>query len=160
MRIKYTSETAEFKVVRLRELAPVEVGDTPDKIADYWRANIATAQWYDPEKESMCVVFLNARRKIIGFNLVALGTIDTVTSANREVFKAAIVMGCVAVVLGHNHPSGDPTPSESDIKFTRKLIDAGKIIGIDVLDHIIMGTVSADRPRDFLSLRELGYFYS
>ncbi|MFO1500264.1 MAG: JAB domain-containing protein [Verrucomicrobiota bacterium] len=60
----------------------------------------------------------------------------------------------------HNHPSGDPTPSEADIKVTRDLIRAGQVVKIDVLDHIILGQRTQERPRDFVSLKELGYFYS
>jgi DNA repair protein RadC len=63
------------------------------------------------------------------------------------------------IVLVHNHPSGDPTPSEADIKVTRDLIRAGQLIKIEVLDHVILGRATVDRPKDFSSLRELGYFY-
>jgi len=62
--------------------------------------------------------------------------------------------------LVHNHPSGDPTPSEADIKVTRDLIRAGQLLKIEVLDHVILGRATVDRPKDFSSLRELGYFYS
>ncbi|HTD67382.1 MAG TPA: JAB domain-containing protein, partial [Candidatus Limnocylindria bacterium] len=60
----------------------------------------------------------------------------------------------------HNHPSGDPAPSEADIKATRDLIRAGQLLKIDVLDHVILGRATAERPKDYASLRELGYFYS
>ena len=62
-------------------------------------------------------------------------------------------------MLVHNHPSGDPTPSEADIKITRDLIRAGQLLKIDVLDHVILGRRTEARPRDYVSLRELGYFY-
>jgi DNA repair protein RadC len=78
----------------------------------------------------------------------------------REVFKRAISASAACVVLAHNHPSGDPTPSEADIKVTRDLIRAGQLLKIEVLDHIILGSATKDRARDFVSLRELGYFYS
>ena len=76
-----------------------------------------------------------------------------------EVFKAAIAASAAAVVLAHNHPSGDPTPSEADIKVTRDLIRAGQLLKIEVLDHVIIGRATPDRPKDYASLRELGYFY-
>ena len=63
-----------------------------------------------------------------------------------------------AIVLVHNHPSGDASPSEGDIKVTRDLIRAGQLLRIDVLDHVILGRPTSDRPKDFVSLRELGYF--
>ncbi len=88
------------------------------------------------------------------------GTLDTMLVHPREVFKAAIAANAAAVVLAHNHPSGDPTPSEADIKVTRDLIRAGQLLKIEVLDHVIIGRATPERPKDYASLRELGYFYS
>ena len=88
------------------------------------------------------------------------GTLDTLLVHPREVFRAAIAANAAAVVLAHNHPSGDPTPSEADIKVTRDLIRAGQLLKIDVLDHVIIGRATPERPKDYASLRELGYFYS
>jgi DNA repair protein RadC len=76
------------------------------------------------------------------------------------VFRAAIAANAAGVVLLHNHPSGDPTPSDADIKVTRDLIRAGHLLKIEVVDHIIIGRASAERARDYSSLRELGHFYS
>jgi DNA repair protein RadC len=70
----------------------------------------------------------------------------------REVFRAAILDGAGAIILAHNHPSGDPTPSSEDIRITRQLVEAGKILDIEVLDHVVVGR--GERP--FLSLRESG----
>jgi DNA repair protein RadC len=78
----------------------------------------------------------------------------------REVFRPAIAAGAAALVLVHNHPSGDPTPSEADIRVTRDLIRAGQLLKIEVLDHIILGRRTTERAKDYVSLRELGYFYS
>lgn len=91
---------------------------------------------------------------------ISQGTLDTLLVHPREVFKSAIAANAACIVLAHNHPSGDPTPSESDLKVTRDLIRAGQLLKIDVLDHIIIGKTSNERSRDFVSLRELGYFYS
>jgi DNA repair protein RadC len=108
----------------------------------------------------MIVVLLNTRRRPIGFEIISNGTLDTILIHPREVFKPAIVLGASAVILAHNHPSGDPTPSEADIKATRDMIRAGQLIKIDVLDHVIIGQATPDRPKAWASLRELGYFYS
>ena len=78
----------------------------------------------------------------------------------REVFRTAILAAASAVILAHNHPSGDPAPSEADIKVTRDLIRAGQLLKIEVLDHVILGRPTPERAKDFSSLRELGYFYS
>jgi DNA repair protein RadC len=91
---------------------------------------------------------------------LASGTLDTLLVHPREVFRAAVSSGAAALILAHNHPSGDPTPSEADIRVTRDLIRAGQLLKIEVLDHIILGRRVADRDRDYVSLRELGYFYS
>ena len=110
--------------------------------------------------ETLQVLLLNTRRRLIRVEPVTDGTIDTLLVHPREVFKAAIAANAAAVVLAHNHPSGDPTPSEADIKVTRDLIRAGQLLKIEVLDHVIIGRATPERPKDYASLRELGYFYS
>ncbi len=109
--------------------------------------------------ESLQVLFLNTRRRLIGMQNVSQGTLDTILVHPREVFAAAISKRASAIVLVHNHPSGDPTPSEADIKVTRDLIRAGQLLKIDVLDHVIIGRATPERTKDFSSLRELGYFF-
>jgi DNA repair protein RadC len=110
--------------------------------------------------ETLQVLLLNTRRRLIRVEEITDGTIDTLLVHPREVFKAAIAANAAAVVLAHNHPSGDPTPSEADIKVTRDLIRAGQLLKIDVLDHVIIGRATAERAKDYVSLRELGHFYS
>jgi DNA repair protein RadC len=127
--------------------------DAPERVADLLRE---TNRTYDVE--NFQVVLLNTRRKLIRVENISQGTLDTILVHPREVFKPAIAANAAAIILVHNHPSGDPTPSEADIKVTRDLIRAGHLLKIDVLDHIILGRASQDRPRDYVSLRELGYF--
>ncbi len=91
---------------------------------------------------------------------LAQGTLDTLLIHPREVFARAITRKAAAIILVHNHPSGDPTPAEADIKVTRDLIRGGELLKIEVVDHIILGKRTEERARDFVSLRELGYFYS
>jgi DNA repair protein RadC len=110
--------------------------------------------------ETFQVLLLNTRRRLIRVEEISQGTLDTILVHPREVFKSAISARAAALVLVHNHPSGDPTPSEADIKVTRDLIRAGQLIKIEVLDHVILGHATVDRPKDYSSLRELGYFYS
>jgi len=142
----------EFKVMRVRECEPMtELLDEPEKVAQYWRQNIPKADWYDPMKEALVVFVLNTRRRIIGHNLVSLGNLDTCTLTPREVFRPVIVAAGSALILAHNHPSGDPTPSEADIKVTRDLVRAGQLLKIEILDHVIIG-------HKHTSLRELGYY--
>ena len=110
--------------------------------------------------ETLQVLLLNTRRRLIRVAEITDGTLDTLLVHPREVFKAAIAANAAAVVLAHNHPSGDPTPSEADIKVTRDLIRAGQLLKIDVLDHVIIGRATPERSKDYASLRELGYFHS
>jgi len=104
------------------------------------------------------VVLLNTRRKLIEVKAISQGTLDTILVHPRDVFKQAILANAAAIVLVHNHPSGDPTPSEADIKVTRDLIRAGQLLKVEVLDHVILGRKCQARERDYVSLRELGYF--
>jgi DNA repair protein RadC len=110
--------------------------------------------------ESFQVLLLNTRKRLIRVDEISRGTLDTILVHPREVFRAAIVANAAGVVLIHNHPSGDPTPSEADIKVTRDLIRAGQLLKIEVVDHVIIGRATAERAKDYSSLRELGYFYS
>jgi DNA repair protein RadC len=129
--------------------------DTPERVADLLREE---NRLYDAEQFQ--VLLLNTRRRLIRVERLARGTLDTVMVHPRDVFRLAITGNASAVVLVHNHPSGDPSPSEADIRVTRDLIRAGQLLKIDVLDHVILGRRSADRGCDYVSLRELGYFYS
>jgi len=128
--------------------------DSPDRIADLLREE---NRLY--EVEHFQVLLLNTRRRLIRVVPVSQGTVDTVLTHPREVFRTAIAANASAIILVHNHPSGDPSPSESDIRTTRDLIRAGKHIKIEILDHIILGRQTDTSDRDFVSLRELGYFY-
>jgi DNA repair protein RadC len=129
--------------------------DTPGRIAELLREENRA---YDVELFQ--VVLLNTRRRLLKIERVSQGTLDTILVHPREVFKHAIAANAAAIILTHNHPSGDPTPSEADIKVTRDLIRAGQLLKIEVLDHVIIGRATPERPRDYVSLRELGYFYA
>ena len=147
----------EYKVVALRECPLPEdmhLCDTPERAADYWRTHVVNHPAFNPDVECFVVLLLNARRRVKGHTLVSTGTLDTLVVHSREVFRAAIIAAASAIVLAHNHPSGEAVPSEADIKVTRDLIRAGQLLKIEVLDHVIIG---ADR---YCSLRELGYFYA
>jgi len=90
------------------------------------------------KKEHFLVLCLDTRNHLININKVSIGSLDCSIVHPREVFKDAISSSAASVIFIHNHPSGDPTPSEDDIKMTKRLIEAGEIIGIEVLDHIII----------------------
>jgi DNA repair protein RadC len=108
--------------------------------------------------ETLQVLLLNTRHKLIRVEDISDGTRDTLLVDPGAVFKKAIEAGASAIVLVHNHPSGDPSPSDQDIRTTRDLIRAGRLLKIDVLDHVIIGRPTPERPKDYSSLRELGHF--
>jgi DNA repair protein RadC len=89
--------------------------------------------------EQLGVVLLDAKHRVIRTVVVAKGTLNSVTVEPRDVFREATVAGALAIVVFHNHPSGDPTPSVDDIEVTRRLAAAGVLMGIDVVDHIVLG---------------------
>jgi DNA repair protein RadC len=135
----------------LRNEAPLM--DTPEAVADLLREEARLRR-----VEVFQVLLLNARRRLIRVEDVSDGILDTILVHPREVFEKAISARAAAVVLVHNHPSGDPSPSEADIKVTRDLIRAGQLLKIEVLDHIILGRATPEREQDFASLRQLGFF--
>jgi len=157
-RDKAVTLVAAFALARMmaKELGSESpVLDTPEAVADLVRENNRLR-----EVETFQILMLNTRRRLIRLVDTAQGTLDTLLVHPREVFKHAISANAAAIVLVHNHPSGDPTPSEADIKVTRDLIRAGQLLKIDVLDHVIIGRKSQERSKDYASLRELGYFYT
>lgn len=103
------------------------------------------------DREHFVVVLLDTQNQIIGIHTVTVGTLDASLVHPREIFKAAILANSAAILLAHNHPSGDPTPSAEDRSVTRLLVDAGVALGIEVLDHLVLG----DAPR-YYSFQEAG----
>ena len=92
----------------------------------------------DLKKEHFVALYINARNKLIHRDLVSVGTLNANLVHPREVFEPAIARSSVQVIVAHNHPSGDPEPSEDDLVITKKLVDGGKLLGIEVIDHIII----------------------
>lgn len=101
-------------------------------------------------EEYMYMLCLNTKLKLNGIFEVSHGNVNSSVVGTREVFQKALLGNAVSIILIHNHPSGDCTPSIQDIEVTKRLVEAGKIIGIDVLDHIIIG-------KNYCSLKEKGY---
>jgi len=129
--------------------------DTPESVALLLRDELSLL-----ETERFVVLLLDTRRHLLRLEEVGRGLLDSVLVHPREVFRPALIAGAHAIVVAHNHPTGDPTPSTADIRTTRDLIRAGQLLRVEVLDHIIIGRPSAERARDFCSLKELGQFYS
>lgn len=93
----------------------------------------------DGDKENFLLLAMNARGQVTGYKVVGVGTMTASLVHPREVFRAALALEAVTVLVVHNHPSGDPTPSDEDRELTQRLKKAGEIIGIPVVDHIVLG---------------------
>lgn len=149
--MNYSTALVQLPLVR-------EAGKRIVTPADVYRECIDIA---DLAQESFHILALNTRNCLINRHLIALGLADASLVHPREVFRAAIEDSSAAVVLAHNHPSGETTPSAEDLRITKQLIEVGKIIDIKVLDHVIVGRPIAavgDQPgrSGFVSLRESG----
>ncbi len=91
------------------------------------------------DREEFIALHLNAKNTIVSYEIVSIGTLSSSLVHPREVFKAAILSNAASIILCHNHPSGDPDPSKEDLNLTKRLAEAGKLLGIEVLDHVIFG---------------------
>ena len=106
----------------------------------------------DLKREHFVVIFLNARNQVIKTETVSIGSLNASLVHPREVFAPAVGISAASVILGHNHPSSDVTPSREDIELTRRMVQAGEIMGIEVVDHLIVGS---DK---FISMKEANVF--
>lgn len=137
--MKYSFAEITVKTVRLHEPS-AQPTDQPVKIRELWEKYVTASSWYDPDKEAMVVFLLNTRLNCIGFNLVSLGTLSETSAHPREIFRAAIAGAAHGIILAHNHPSGDPTPSDADRRLTRRLREASETMGIPLVDHVVVGS--------------------
>ena len=142
------SETHAFyhiKLVREGRATYSEVVSAPAEAAAFFQKHIGKSV-----QEHFTALFLNARNAPIGWREISRGSVSASIVHPRECFLPAISLAASSVILAHNHPSGDPSPSKDDLDLTRRLVKAGEILGIEVLDHLIIVEDS------FLSLKERG----
>ena len=137
---KIGDESASYKI------------ESPDSVSKY----LELIGLHNDEQENFVVLFLDTRNNVKGFDKVTRGLVDRSHIHPREVFRAAIIQGASKIILCHNHPSGDCTPSKQDIRATKDLANAGKIIGIKVIDHIIVGEKLGEF--NWLSMMKTGTF--
>src|SRR5699024_7372546 len=102
-------------------------------------------------QEHLVALFLNTKNQILHRQTIFIGSLNASIVHPREIFREAVKRSAASIICAHNHPSGDHTPSQEDIHVTRRLVEVGKMIGIEVLDHLIIG------DRKFISLKEKGY---
>ncbi len=125
---------------------------TPDQAAAVLRERARTLN-----TEVFWALLLDSKNRLIGEpKQISQGTLNSSLVHPRELFRKALEHACAGIILAHNHPSGDPTPSSEDIKITKQMVGAGKVMGIRIYDHIIIGRRKSHHSTDFLSLRETG----
>lgn len=146
----------DFQILKAQAL--LELGRRAAGVADFQFLNYRgpedvfkhLAPLMDRRQEQFWAVYLSAKMDVLATREVHRGTATSSIVGTREVFGEALRLGAVSLIVAHNHPSGDPTPSPEDIAVTRKLIEAGKLLDIELLDHVIVGHTR------YQSLRDLG----
>lgn len=124
---------------------------TPRQVADHMRTDLMLL-----DQEEFHVLLLDRKNRLLRDQCVTRGTVDSTVVDARVVFAPAITESASSVILVHNHPSGDPTPSREDISLTKQLVKAGELLHVQVLDHVIIGRKTVGARDDFVSLKELG----
>lgn len=122
----------DTEVPSIKMTSPIEVREAWDKL-------VLNAPWYDAEKENVVSFILNTQSRLKYFHLVSVGDVSSSIVHPREIFRAAIRCAGSSIIIAHNHPSGDQSPSTDDTRVTRILREAGELLDIKVLDHIIVG---------------------
>jgi DNA repair protein RadC len=107
----------------------------------------------DLDRECLVVLILDMKNRVRGINTVSIGDLSSAITHPREIFKPAILANAASIFMLHNHPSGDPTPSADDMDVSLRIGDAGELLGIELIDHVVVGTDSS-----FVSLKERGLF--
>lgn len=125
--------------------------DTPERIVGQLREEALALQ-----HERVWLFLLDTRKRLLRRVVLTEGLLDQSLVHAREVFRPAVLANAHSIVLAHNHPSGDPTPSETDVRTTRELVRVGRLMHLELCDHIIIGRRTETRPLDWISLRSLG----
>lgn len=145
-KLKKIFKVVEIKQVKRQSKFDVKAIKSPDDAADVLRVFIG-----ESDREKFVALMLNTKNEVIGVDIISVGTVNSSIVHPREVFKSAILNNATSIIVGHNHPSGSIVPSQEDIDVTERLKQAGELIGIEVLDHVIV----ADYKH--LSFKEKGY---
>jgi len=132
-------EKQEIARGMLEVLANMVSGNTPDTIRSPQDVYQLSLDLVSKEQEHFVVYCLNSKHHVINRKTISVGSLNATVVHPREVFRAAIENSSASIICVHNHPSGDPTPSPEDISATQRLCEAGEIIGIELIDHVIVG---------------------
>ena len=142
LNLKVVKETSGRYDIQKKVQNPKDIFNIAQKVI---RAN-------EYAEENLWLVTLDVKNNITGIFTVSTGTLNSSIVHPREVFKRAVLQNSASIIICHNHPSGDPAPSQEDINITKRIYEAGKILGIELLDHVIIG------DNKYTSLKEKGVF--
>lgn len=151
--VKYKTKLTENKRVELEKEVSMNCPDLVSVIRspeDAAAVGKGFMRIHENPEEYMYMICMNTKNRIIGVFEISHGNVNSSIVGVREIFQKALLANAVSILLMHNHPSGDPTPSREDIEVTRRICEAGRILGIQVLDHIIIGD-------QYSSLKEKGH---
>lgn len=151
--MKTTLDHFIIRTERIGEAIPAVTADAPEQIYRFHKEHLQPTM--QDGKEHLHVILLNSRLRVIGTHLVSMGSLTETSSHPREVLRPVILAGAYGFALTHNHPSGDPSPSMGDNRFTRRLIEAADLLSLRFLDHVVIGEPEAGRS-PFYSYREAG----
>jgi len=129
--------------------------DSPAALYRFFRDAVEAEPTFEPDKELLVVVCLNTRLAMNGWHVVSLGSLNECLATTREVLRPVLLTGSYGFALIHNHPSGDPSPSEADRRFTRRIDEAAQLMQLRFLDHVIIGRDEEGR-QPYFSFRETG----
>ncbi len=152
--VKYKTKLTDNRRIKLEKEVSVNRPDLEGVIRSPEDANnIATdfIRLHEESEEYLYMICMNTKNKIIGVFEISHGNVNSSIVGVREIFQKALLANAVSIIVMHNHPSGDPKPSREDVEITKRLVEAGNIIGVQVLDHIIVGNGV------YSSLKEKGY---
>jgi len=129
--------------------------DAPEKAYGFWHDAVASESDFEPDKETVVVVVLDSRLKAFAWNRVSLGTVNETSAHPREILRPVLAAAGAGFVLMHNHPSGEPSPSNGDLGVTRRLVEASNLLQLQMVDHVIIGAPSPGR-QPYYSFKEAG----
>jgi len=159
---KKISAGLKIVVTRIGEPTPEEYAirksriDSPMAVFDFWKTIISQRPDFESEKENLITILVDIRFRPIAYNLVALGALNECVAHPREILRPAIVASAYGFVLSHNHPSGDPTPSDADRVLTSKVKQGAEFLQIAMLDHVVVGDESGSTANPFFSFKQAG----
>ena len=156
-----TSLPLKVVICRVGEPSPEEFGasrvslDSPQSIFDFWQNVIKSKPDFEPDKEHLAAILLDTKLRPNGYHIVAIGSLNECTAHAREIFRPAIIDSAYAFILAHNHPSGDPQPSNADRLLTSRIREGADLLQLTFIDHVIVGSPSMN-CLPYYSFRDAG----